>query len=53
MVQGTLVRYRVLKLIDISLMRVGESLLSSIVSCWDLDYEAFVVQGHRITLAIK
>lgn len=34
-------------------MRVGEPLLSRIVSYWDLDQEAFVVQGHRIKLMVQ
>lgn len=34
-------------------MRDGEPLLSSIVSYWDPNQEAFVVQGHQIKLTIQ
>ena len=34
-------------------MRVGEPLLARIISYWDPDHEAFIVQGHRIKLTVQ
>ena len=33
-------------------MRAGEPLLARIISYWDPDHEAFIVQGHRIELTV-
>lgn len=52
-VRGALAHYGVLKLVENSLMRVGEPLLLRIVSYWDLDYEVFVVQWHNIELTLQ
>ena len=34
-------------------MRAGEPLLARIISYWDPDHEAFIVQGHRIELTLQ
>ena len=48
-----LARYGVLKFLENPLMRAGEPLLDRIISYWDPDHEAFVVQGHRIELTVQ
>ena len=48
-----LARYGVLKFLENPLMRAREPLLARIISYWDLDHEAFIVQGHRIELTIQ
>ena len=48
-----LATYGVLKFLDNPLMRVGEPLLARIISYWEPDQEAFVVQGHRIELTVQ
>ena len=51
-VRHALARYGVLKFLENPLMRAGEPLLARIISYWDPDQEAFVVQGHRIKLTV-
>ena len=48
-----LARYGVPKFLENLLMRVGEPLLAHIISYWDPDQEAFVVQGHKIELTVQ
>ena len=52
-VHRVLARYGVLKFLENPLMRAGEPLLARIISNWDPDQEAFVVQGHRIELTVQ
>ena len=51
-VRSALARFRVLKFMENTLIRAGESLLARIVSYWDLDHEAFIVQGHQKELTV-
>ena len=52
-VRHELARYGVLKFLENPLMRAREPLLARIISYWDPDQEAFVVQGHRIKLTVQ
>ena len=52
-VRRALARYGVLKFLENPLMRDREPLLARIISYWDPDHEAFVVQGHRIELTAQ
>ena len=52
-VHHALSRHGVLKFLENPLMRVGEPLMARIISYWDPDQEAFVVQGHRIELTVQ
>ena len=52
-VRNALTRNGVLKFLENPLMRDGEPLLARIISYWDPDQEAFVVQGHRIELTVQ
>ena len=46
-------RFGVLTFLENPLMRAGEPLLARIISYWDLEYQVFVVQGHRIELTVQ
>ena len=52
-VRRVLARFGVLKFLENPLMRAGEPLLARIISYWDPDHEAFVVQGHKIELTVQ
>ena len=52
-VRRALARFGVLKFLENPLMRAGEPLLARIISYWDPDHEAFVVQGHGIELTVQ
>ena len=52
-VRRALARHGVLKFLENPLMRAREPLLACIISYWDPDHEAFVVQGHRIELTVQ
>lgn len=47
-----LARYGILKFLENNLMRAREPLLAWIISYWDLDHEAFILQGHKIELTV-
>ena len=51
-VRRALDRFGVLKFLENPLMRAGEPLLARIISYWDPDHEAFIVQGQRIELTV-